>query len=184
MFFHIHSNMTLHYRLFFAALFLLLGVSAAGIVSLDHYAGINIIITESERNKQALHATLSIMGILCITTAFIIGNILFHIRSNVSLLYYRLFFIALFLLLGFSTVGIVVLEQYAGINIIITESEIDKKALHVALSLMGILGISTAFIMIYLMRERRQSAPDRRQQSLPTNFTDQRINIDRRVKGD
>ena len=175
-------NLTLYYRLFFITLFLLLGISAVGIVQLEHYAGINIIITESERDKQALHATLSIMGILGITTAFIIGNILLHNRSNISFLYYRLFFITLFLLLGVSTVGIVMLEQYAGINIIITESKTEKQALHVALSIMGILGFSTAFIMIYLMRERRHSAPDRRQQLIPVDFTDRRINIDRRTE--
>ena len=176
------SNQTLYYRLFFIALFLLLGISAVGIVSLERYAGINIIITESEVEKQALHVTLSIMGILGIATAFIIGNILFHIRSNISLFYYRLFFIALFLLLGISAVGTVVLEQSSGINIINTESEVDKKALHVALSIMGTLGISTAFIMIYLMRERRRSGPDRRQQSRSTDFNNRRIKTDRRAE--
>ena len=180
MFFHIHSNMALYYRLFFIALFLLLGVSAVGVVPLEHYAGINIITTESEIDKKTLHVTLSIMGMLGITIAFILGSLLFHIRFNVSLLYFRLFFITLFLLLGVSTVGIVVLEQYAGINTIITESKTEKQALHVALNIMGILGISTAFIMTYLMRERRHSAPDRRRQSIPTDFTDRRVNIDRR----
>ena len=180
--FHIHSNMILYYRLFFITLFLLLGVSAVGIVPLEHYAGINIIITESERDKQALHATFIIVGIFGITTAFIIGNILLHIRSNISFLYYRLFFIALFLLLGVSTGGIVVLKQYAGKNIIITESEIEIQALHSALTLVGILGISMALIMIYLMREKRHSAPDRRQQSMPTDFTDRRKNINRRTE--
>jgi len=105
---------------------------------------------------------------------------LFYLRSNLTF-YYRLFFVALFLLLGISGVGIVVLENYAGINIIITESEIDTKALHVTLSLMGTFGIATAFIMIFLMRERRSSAPDRRQLSTPTELTDRRINIDRRT---
>jgi len=182
MLFHLRTNPMFYYRLFFVALFLLLGVSALGIVALEQYAGTNIAITESEIDKKTLHATLSIMGILGITIAFILGNILFHIRFNISLLYFRLFFIALFLLLGVSTVGIVVLEQYAGINIIITESAIDKEALHVGLSVMGILGISTASIMIYLMREKRHPGPDRRQQSIPVDFTDRRKNIDRRTK--
>ncbi len=105
---------------------------------------------------------------------------LFHIRSNLTL-YYRLFFIALFLLLGISAVGIVALENYAGISLIITESEIDKKALHATLSTMGAFGIATAFIMIFLMRERRRSDPDRRHKSTPAKLTDRRINIDRRT---
>jgi len=104
---------------------------------------------------------------------------LFHIRSNMTL-YYRLFFIALFLLLGISAVGIVALENYAGISIIITESEIDKKALHATLSTMGAFGIATAFIMIFLMRERRRSDPDRRHKSTSIEL-DRRINIDRRT---
>ena len=182
MLFYLRSNPDLYFRLFFIALFLLLGISAVGIVSLEHYADINIIATESETEKQALHATLSIMGILGTTIAFIIGNILFHLRSNISLLYYRLFFVALFLLMGFSTLGIVLLEQYASINIITTESEAEKQALHVALSIMGILGNTTAFIMIYLMRERRHSGPDRRQQSMHTDFSERRTSTDRRTK--
>ncbi len=104
---------------------------------------------------------------------------LFHLRSNM-ILYYRLFFIALFLLSGISAVGIVLLENYAGINIIFTESEIDTKALHITLILLGIFGIATAFIMIFLMRERRSSAPDRRHKSTPTESIGRRINADRR----
>ena len=104
---------------------------------------------------------------------------IFHIRSNMTL-YYRLFFIALFLSLGLSAVGIVLLEHYAGISLIITESEIDKKALHVTLSTMGMFGIVTSSIMIFLMRERRSSDPDRRHKSSLIE-TDRRINIDRRT---
>ncbi len=105
---------------------------------------------------------------------------LFLLRSNM-ILYYRLFFIALFLLLGSSAVGIVVLENYADIKIIITESELDKEILHITLSTMGAFGIATGLIMIFLMRERRSSDPDRRQSSAPAKLTDRRINIDRRT---
>ena len=103
---------------------------------------------------------------------------IFHIRSNM-MVYYRLFFIALFFLLGTSAVGIVLLEHYADTSIIITESAIDKQALHVTLSTMGMFGITTAAIMIFLMRERRSSAPDRRHKSTSIEY-DRRRNSDRR----
>ena len=104
---------------------------------------------------------------------------IFHIRSNM-MVYYRLFFIALFFVLGTCAVGTVLLERYADISIIITQSAIDKQALHVTLSTMGMFGIATASIMIFLMRERRSSAPDRRQKSSPVE-TGRRRNIDRRT---
>jgi hypothetical protein len=178
----LRSSSYLYYRLFFVALFLLLGFSSVGIVSLEHYADIDLIATDSETEKRALNVTLSIMGVLGITMALIIGTMLLHIRSNISLLYYRLFFVALFLLLGFSSAGIVVLELYAGINIISTQSETEKQALHVALSIMGMLGMVMAFNMIYFMIEKRRSDIDRRLQSRPTDFTDRRARIDRRAK--
>ena len=74
------------------------------------------------------------------------------------------------------------LEHYAGISIIITESDIDKQVLDVTLSTMGMFGIATASMMIFLMRERRSSAPDRRHKSSPIE-TDRRTNIDRRTAG-
>ena len=104
---------------------------------------------------------------------------LFQTRSN-TLFYYRLFFVALFLLLGVSGTGIVVLEYYAGIDIIPTETAIDKHALFTTLSVMGALGFFTAFIMIFLMREKRGSDSDRRKLSKPLDFFDRRSKTDRR----
>ena len=104
---------------------------------------------------------------------------LFQIRSNLFL-YYRLFFIALFLLLGISGVGIVVLESYKDISIIVTETDFDKKALHTTSLVMGTLGFIVTFIMVFLMKERRDSNFDRRTLSKPLYFSDRRSNLDRR----
>ena len=104
---------------------------------------------------------------------------LFQTRSN-TLFYYRLFFVALFLLLGVSGTGIVVLEYYAGIDIIPTETAKEKQAIFTTLSVMGALGLSTAFIMIFLMREKRGSDSDRRKLSKPLDFIDRRSKTDRR----
>jgi len=72
------------------------------------------------------------------------------------------------------------MEYYADINIIALESEIDKQALFAVSSIMGALGFFTAFLMIYLMREKRGYASDRRKLSRPLDFTDRRSNTDRR----
>jgi hypothetical protein len=104
---------------------------------------------------------------------------LFQVRTNLFF-YYRLFFIILFLLLGVSGIGIVVLESYTSIDIITTETDFDKKALHITSLLMGAPGLIVAFIMVSLMREKRNSTPGRRQLSRPLDFPDRRSNLDRR----
>ena len=104
---------------------------------------------------------------------------LFQIRKNLFF-YYRVFFIFLFILLGASGVGIVVLEYFTIVDIFAAESEFDKKALHTTSLVMGALGFTVAFIMIYLMREKRDSTPDRRQLSRPLDFADRRSSFDRR----
>ena len=104
---------------------------------------------------------------------------LFHIRKNISI-YYRLFFVTLFLVFGLSAMGIVLLESFADISIISTESEIDKKFLYATLSMLGFSATCTAFLMIYFMREKRHSYFDRRQQSSSSGFPGRRSNIDRR----
>jgi len=104
---------------------------------------------------------------------------LFRIRTNLDL-YYRLFFLGLFLLMGISGLGVVLLENYAGLSIIPIEYEVEKKALHATLTAMGLFGTCTASLMIYFMREKRRADAERRRRSTPVNFTDQRVNIDDR----
>jgi cell division protein FtsW (lipid II flippase) len=103
----------------------------------------------------------------------------FQIRTNLFF-YYRLFFIILFLLLGVSGIGIVALESYTSVDIIVTETDFDKKALHTTSLVMGALGFTVAFIMVFLMREKRNSTPDRRQLYRPLDFPDRRSSLDRR----
>ena len=105
---------------------------------------------------------------------------LFHIRSNVAL-YYRLIFAFLFLLLVITSLGVVILEDYADLQFIMVESRMDKNAIHSILTVLGILGISTSGIMVYLMQEKRSHGADRRKVSQPTDFEDRRTTPDRRV---
>jgi hypothetical protein len=104
---------------------------------------------------------------------------LLRTRTNIFF-YYRMFFIALFLLLGISGTGIVVLDYYAGITIIETDSPFDKQALFATSSIIGTLGLFMAFIMIFLMREKRGFIADRREINKPLDFVDRRSNTDRR----
>jgi hypothetical protein len=94
--------------------------------------------------------------------------------------YYRLFFIVLFLLLGISGTGITVLDYYTGVDIIPINTIADKQALFATSSVMGGIGFFTAFIMIYLMREKRKTTFDRRMINKPLDFIDRRSNKDRR----
>ncbi len=106
----------------------------------------------------------------------------YEIRSNLFL-YYRFFFIALFLLLGISCIGTVALGHYADIDIVTTESEFDKNALHTTLLVMGTLGIMVASMMLFLMREKRGNRNDRRKSSQPFNYANQRRYVsDRRAR--
>ena len=106
-------------------------------------------------------------------------DMLFRIRTNLDL-YYRLFFVALFLLFGIFSLGIVALEDYLGISIIPLKSEMEKQALTSILSVMGILGICTAILIFYFMREKRRKDADRRQHTTPIHFSERRITIDDR----
>lgn len=104
----------------------------------------------------------------------------FQTRSSTFTIY-RVFFISLFLLLGFIGIGSALLENYTNINIFVTKSDFDNQALQATFIIMGILGFCTAFMMIYLIKERRGRAPDRRIQFRPFDFPDRRSSIDRRV---
>jgi hypothetical protein len=101
------------------------------------------------------------------------------LRSN-SVTALQLFFVALFLFMGIAGIGIILLEQYAGISIITTQLDINRKAFYAALSFIGIFGLFTSSLMIYLMQERRDSGFDRRQQPEQLDFADRRGNSDRR----
>ena len=106
----------------------------------------------------------------------------YEIRSNLFL-YYRFFFVALFLLLGISCIGTVALGHYADIDIVTTKSEFDEKALYTTLLVMGTLGIIVASMMLFLMREKRGVMNDRRKSSQPFNHANQRRHVsDRRVR--
>ena len=101
------------------------------------------------------------------------------VRSN-SVTAFRLFFVALFLIMGIAGIGIIVLEQYAGISIISTQLEIDRKAVYAASSFIGVFGLFTSLLMIYLMQDRRNSDFDRRQRAKRLDFSDRRGNSERR----
>jgi hypothetical protein len=102
------------------------------------------------------------------------------LRSN-STTFFPLLFIILFLLLGIAGIGIILLEQYAGICIIVTESERDRVALYAASSFIGVFGLCASPLMFYLLRERRDPDFDRRQQSKSIDFSNRRQDSDRRT---
>ncbi len=106
---------------------------------------------------------------------------IFQIRRD-SFTLYRVFFIALFLLMGFLGIGSVLLENYTDTRIFFAGSEFDNHALQVTFTIMGILGFCTAFMMVYLLREKRSIKIERRNQFKPLNFTDRRTSKDRRAE--
>jgi hypothetical protein len=107
---------------------------------------------------------------------------MFYPAHSKLLYFYRLFFIALFLLIGITGTGILLLECVAGIDIISTERAIDEQALYVSCGFMALFGLITALIMIYLMQEKRKTSIDRRRHDQPLSFADRRSNIDRRLR--
>jgi len=105
---------------------------------------------------------------------------LIKIRSNART-FYRWFFIFLFLVMGIVGLGISILDSYAGVNIIVTESDINNKALLATVTFLGVLGIVTSALMIYLMQEKRSNSGNRRKSSMPYLSSERRISTDRRV---
>lgn len=106
-------------------------------------------------------------------------RMIIKLRSN-SVTAFQLLFVALFLIMGIAGIGIILLEQYAGISIITTQLEIDRLAFYAASSFVGVCGLFTSSLMIYLMHEQRDSGFDRRQQPEQLDFADRRGNSDRR----
>lgn len=105
---------------------------------------------------------------------------LFRIRTNLDL-YYRLFFVGLFMVFGLAALGIVVMEDYLGMRIIPLASEIERQALLSVLGITGVLVIIMAFIVLFFMREKRRI--ERRRQTSTTGFPERRIIFtDRRNK--
>jgi len=104
----------------------------------------------------------------------------YQIRSN-SFTFYRLFFVALFLLMGFVGLGTVVLENYTGIEIIMADSDVEKQAIEATLTVMGLLGFFVAGVVVYLMQERRYHDLDRRRHDRSIDRPDRRRADDRRL---
>lgn len=102
------------------------------------------------------------------------------IRSNLFTIY-RLFFIALFILMGITCIGIALLDNYAGIHIILTLSENDKQGMLAALTIVGVISLFVATTMIYLWQERRGDKIERRQYAQAVEFPERRSYEDRRL---
>ena len=105
---------------------------------------------------------------------------LLYIQSK-SFFCYRVLFVALFLLMGIACLGVFSLQQLFDYNLVITGSETGNEALLATLCFMGVLGFLTASMMIYLMREKRQPASDRRQISKSVSFSERRTGANRRI---
>ncbi len=103
----------------------------------------------------------------------------YQTRSDTFTLY-RAFFIGLFLMLGIIGIGSVLLENYTELNIFFATSDFENQALQATFIIMGILGFCTAFMMIYLIKERRSRNSDRRTQFEPVDFPDRRSDTNRR----
>lgn len=106
---------------------------------------------------------------------------IFQIRDG-SFTFYRVFFIGLFLLMGVFGLGSALLENFTDTRIFFIGSEFDNHALQITFIIMGILGFCTAFMMIFLLREKRGIKVERRRQFKPVNFTDRRTSRDRRAE--
>ena len=108
-------------------------------------------------------------------------RMIFQIRNG-SFTFYRVFFIGLFLFMGVLGLGSGLMESYTDTRIFSVGSEFDNHALQLTCTIMGILGFCTAFMMIFLLREKRGIKFERRKQFKPVNFTDRRTSRDRRAE--
>ncbi len=104
---------------------------------------------------------------------------LIKIRQN-SVPYYRLLFIALFLLLGVTGIGIAALDYFAGISLIASEYDVDHEAFHATSFIIGVIGFFNASLMTYLLKEKRSPGSNRRSADINITFPDRRITEDRR----
>lgn len=102
-----------------------------------------------------------------------------QIRSN-SFTVYRLFFLALFIVMSMMSIAVVILDNYAGFQIISIADKADKQAFYATAIAMGLIGFSVSGIMIFLMQERRDYNTDRRQRAASVDFPERRSYSDRR----
>lgn len=105
---------------------------------------------------------------------------LLQIRSN-SFTVYRLFFLALFIVMSVASIAVVVLDSYAGYEIIKIADAVDKQAFYATAIAVGLIGFSVSGIMIFLMQERRGYSTDRRQRAQSVGFSERRSYSDRRA---
>ena len=90
-------------------------------------------------------------------------------------------YIFLFLLMGVCGIGIFLIENLTSINLFQIEAEFEKQALSVAAGITGVAGLVISTMMIFLLKERRDTKPDRRQRQVAIDFPDRRSGIDRRA---
>lgn len=102
-----------------------------------------------------------------------------NIRQH-SVPYYRLLFIALFLLMGAAGMGLAALDYFTGVSIISAESEINQEALHATAFIIGLIGLLNASLMTYLLKEKRSPDSERRKSSQSIHFQNRRRTSDRR----
>ncbi len=105
---------------------------------------------------------------------------LFQIRSN-SFTVYRLFFLALFIVMSVVSIAVAVLDSFAGYEIIKIADAADKQAFYATAIAMGLIGFSVSGIMLFLMQERRDYSMDRRQRAQSVEFSERRNYSDRRA---
>ncbi len=102
-----------------------------------------------------------------------------NIRAN-SVPYYRLMFIALFVVLGLVGTGITALDYFLDISILEAGSQGEQDALHATSFFIGMVGFFNASLMTYLLKEKRTPGSDRRRHSQAIHFKDRRSASDRR----
>lgn len=103
----------------------------------------------------------------------------FKIRP-VSFVFYRLFFVVLTFLIGFSCLAVVALEFMPGWSGRILDYELERDAFISTFGVAGVAGFCGGALMLYLMKERRAVETDRRKKSVPIDFPDRRVSPDRR----
>lgn len=94
--------------------------------------------------------------------------------------FYRKLFTGVFLLTGIASATLAILENLIGITTLFTDSVIEQEAIYNISIMVGLVSFITAFLLVYLSRDRRTGS-NRRYLDQSSYPGDRRRNTDRRA---
>lgn len=99
---------------------------------------------------------------------------------NMSYIYMRLLAVCVLMVLGLSSLAVVLLPEVASIQLIDISQLGSRESTGSVLSLFGLASFTYSIMFFHVLVDKRHKGGDRRQYQMPINFPDRRVE-DRRL---